>query len=87
MARARLLTFPAMMHGCCTGCRAAGCSPSSSRLFATGHDGLAGTDCLDDFVLGEHRDGGIDLEAVAGDHEDHGFPAEVLGGISIMDNG
>jgi len=93
-ARTSLLIPSRDDSGCCTGCRAAGCSPSSSRLLAAGHDDFSGADGLDDLVLGEHRDGGIDLGAVAGDHEDHGsrrevhgFPSEVLGGISIMDNG
>jgi hypothetical protein len=41
----------------------------SRRLLAAGHDDLAGADGLDDLVLGEHRDGGIDLGAkYAGEH-------------------
>ena len=42
------------------------------RLFAAGHDHFAGADGFDDIELGEHGDGGIDLRAVAVEHDDHG---------------
>ena len=57
-------------------------------LFAARHHDLARADGFDDFVLREHRDGGIDFRAIAGDHHDHrircevhGFSAEVLGDL------
>lgn len=60
----------------------------SSRLFAAGHDDLAGADGLDDVELREHRDGGVDLRAIAVDHDDHrgrcevdGFAGEVFGDL------
>lgn len=49
------------------------------RLLAACHDDLAGADGLDDLVLGEHGDGGIDLRALTGDHHDHGSGREIDG--------
>lgn len=55
------------------------------RLFATRHHNLAGADGLNDFVLREHRNRGINFRAIASDHhyhrircEVHGFSAEML---------
>ena len=48
-------------------------------LFPTSHHDLAGADGLDDLVLGEHGDGGVDFRAVAGDHDDHGSGREIDG--------
>ena len=51
----------------------------SGRLFAAGHDHLAGAHGLDDVELREHGHRGVDLRAVAVDHDDHGGGREVHG--------
>jgi hypothetical protein len=52
---------------------------TSRRLFAAGHDDFAGADGFDDFELGEHADGGVDLGGVSGDEGDHGGGREIHG--------
>lgn len=63
-------------------------SGGSGRLFAAGHDDLAGADGFDDVELREHVDRGVHFQAVAVDHDDHrswcqidGFPGEMLGDL------
>src|SRR5688572_15097728 len=57
-------------------------------LLATCHHDLAGADGFNDLELGEHADRGVELRAVAVDHDDHrcrrevdGLAAEVFGDL------
>ena len=74
--------------------KSGGAARCSGRLFAAGHDDLAGADGFDDFELGEHADRCVDFGGVAGDEGDHGgggeidgFPAEMfddLQGVGLL---
>lgn len=69
-------------------CRATSLGKSLGGLFTTSHDHLTSAHGLDDLVLREHGDCGINLWAVAIDHYHHrgrceinGFATEVLGDL------
>lgn len=62
-----------------------------SCQFTPSHDDFPGADRLDDLELGEHGEGGVDLDSVAGDHDDHrnrgeidGFPGEVFADLKSL---
>ncbi len=58
--------------------------PCLGGLLSPGHYDLTGPDGFDDFKLGEHREGGIDLGRLSVDHGDHGGRCEVDGFAAVV---